>query len=49
MLRQIVLVLDADSARIDQLEEAVVMFHQVINPVARNAGTVFDDRDSDSC
>ena len=43
-LRQVVAVLDADAAGIDQLEEPAVVLHQVRDAVARHAGLVIDDR-----
>ena len=42
---EIVHVGDAHAARVDQLEEAVVVAHQVRDAIARDAGLVVDDGD----
>ena len=41
---EIVLVLDADAAGINQLEVPVVMAHQVVDPISGDSRSVFDDR-----
>ena len=48
MLREVVLVLDADPAGIDQFEEAIVVLHQIVDAIASHSRSVFDHCDANA-
>ena len=47
MLGKIVFVLDTNSARIDDFEEAVIGLHEIVHPISGDPRTVLNDGDTD--